>query len=345
MCYYPGTLSLHEAEWVKASAKGATPEAVIRLTKKGTAKLLVHVVEAETGKPIQKARVVVSRRDALWDLFAGFTDEAGWFRSECLTLGPFQVTADATDQGFARWSKWIDVATTDKQVEVKFQLPRGALFEGQVVTQDGLELPDLDYFWCCLHPAVPERIEGRSPRRTGISGSWGSCHMALREGPQPEWIRQRPHGRFLAPPVSPGKVEIVVGFPDRDWRVTGISIAGKTLRSGESYECTPGERVGDLKIILGGNLGVVAGRVVSAASQTPMEGAWVHLRRRDKEHFFALPIETDRTGSFLFQSIPSGPYTLAVARSREKPVEESSKREISLEPGSVAHIDLVLGGC
>jgi hypothetical protein len=106
-------------------------------------------------------------------------------------------------------------------------------------------------------------------------------------------------------------------------------------------ECRPGQAVRSLQVVLGTNLGVVAGRVVSADGG-PAGGAWVRLERPDDETFFCVPAQTDRSGSFLFHSMAAGPYTLGVARSGRKPIAEGSRREVTVEPGQAVHLDLVL---
>ena len=96
--------------------------------------------------------------------------------------------------------------------------------------------------------------------------------------------------------------------------------------------------------MLGTNLGVVAGRVVSAAEQEPIEGVWVRLARKDRQPFGSLPLPTDRSGSFLFQAVPAGPYQIGVASAKEAeaPIDERSRRDIVVEPDGVVHLDLVV---
>jgi RNA polymerase sigma-70 factor (ECF subfamily) len=354
--YYPGTFSLHDAEWVEASAGKVREDLVIPLADVGTVRLRVRVSESESGRPIPRARVLVNRRDADWDMFTGYTDESGCFHSGFLTRGPFQVTVGAEQQGYPRWSKWIDVQGGEAEVNLAFQLPKGAVFEGRVVAQDSSELPPLKYLSCYLIPSTEEQSEGRPCRTTGVSFSWSwgpgeQEHwqsLSLAEGPQFEQVRADESGHIQSPPVTPGSVVVNPYFRDKDWRVIGVSVRGEPLRSGESIECRPGERIDTLEIVIGTNLGVVAGRVISSADKKPIEGVWVHLSRSDNELFYgtgrdaASPIQADRSGSFFFHSVPAGPYVLGVARLQDKPVEEGSKRDIVVEPGGVVHLDLVL---
>jgi hypothetical protein len=346
ICYYPGTFSLHDAQWVRTSLSQAPPELVIRLPEEGTTELSVHVQESETEKPVSGARILVNRRDALDDRFTGHTDANGCFRTRLLTRGPFQVTAGAEEQGLARWSKWIDVAPDQKQVQVEFRLPKGAIFEGRVSTANGSELPSLTYFYCVLRPSIPKEIDGHAPRSSGWSCGWGNrpnfCYLSYNEGPQPEFVRVDQQGNIISPPVSPGDVSIQAELPDKEWSVVSVFAAGKELHKYSDYSCQPGERIKDLQIVLGTNLSVVAGRVLSAGDKTPMEGILVHLWRQDKQRFHAVPQETDRSGRFIFHSVLAGPYLLAMARSRDARVEESSKQKISVEANSVTETDLLL---
>jgi hypothetical protein len=349
--YYPGTFSLHDAEWVEASAGKVRENLVIPLADVGTVRLRVRVADSESGRPISRARVLVNRRDTLWDVFTGYTDESGCFHSGLLTQGPFQVTVGAEQQGYPRWSKWIDVQGGEAEVNLEFQLPKGAVFEGRVVTQDASELPPLEHLSCYLIPSTEEQIDGRPQRTTGVgfSWSWGprgqqqSWGLSLSEGPQNEKGRIANEGHLLSPPVMAGKVGINAFISDKEWRVIGVSVRGRPLRPEEKVECRPGERIDTREIVIGTNLGVVAGRVVWSEHKKPIEGVWVHLLRRDNELFGELPIQADRSGSFFFHSVPGGPYVLGVARSQDKLVEEGSKRDIVVEPGGVVHLDLVLG--
>lgn len=347
MIYYPGTFSLHDAEWVQVSAAAPIPELVIRLAEAGTATLRVEVTDSETGEPIAGARVHLIRRDAPTDEFMGRTDDSGWFRSPLLTRGPFQVTVGAAEQGYPKWSKWIDTEATQQEVEMRFQLPKGAVFEGSLVTEGGSEPLPLEAFFCFLEPDAPDQIDGRPRREADIGWAYsnGQCRfLGMREGPQTEMMCLEHGSHLSSPPVAPGKVKIRARVPDEQWRVMGVSVAAQLLLPGETFECKPNERIDSLRIVLGTNLGVVAGRVVSAADNEPIEGAWVHLSRQDKEPFRAFPMPTDRSGSFLFHSVPAGLYLIGVARQAgdDAPVEEDSKREIVVEPNGVVHLDLVL---
>jgi RNA polymerase sigma-70 factor (ECF subfamily) len=346
--FYPSTLSLEEAERISLSADAATAELDIRLTGEGTAELRVHVLDEETGSPIPDALVVLNRRDAYLDMFAGRTDSSGGYRTAGLAPGPYQVTVGAEEGGYPRWSKWFEVEGDRDEVEMEFALPKGAYFEGEVVTEDSADLPPLDTFFCWFHPAPPEEIDGDKRRSTGILFSVHEkdanrdFSMSLEEGPQYEPVEEVIDGRFRCGPVYPGEVRITGGFPDKNWRWLHVASDGDRLAD-PVIACGAGEVVRGLQLVLGTNLGVVAGRVVST-NGSAVEGLWVCPRRLDDEPFLCLPAETDRSGSFLFHSIPAGPYGIGVARESGGPIEEGSRREITVEPNEVVHLDLLLPG-
>ncbi len=345
-CFYPGTYSLHDAEWLKTSAGATLNDVLIRLPEAGGVRLRVRVSDAESGLPISGARVLVIRRDVLTDWFTGQTDEDGWFSSEFLTRGPWQITAGAPDQDYARWSNWVDVAAGDSQIERCIALARGAVFEGRIATEDAQEFPPLARLTYTFWPVLPQEVEGHPAWCSWDRDGAHYCWM-IQKGPQPEMAAPDGAGRLLSPPIWPGAVKISAEIADRDWRLTGIHVGQRHLSSGETVECARGERVGSFKIVLGTNLGVVAGRVLSLADKTPLAGAWVHLRREDGEPIRIRGAETDRTGSFVVHSVPAGPYSLSVARSQHEPPEEGPKRDIIVQPGGVVHLDLVLAdaGC
>ena len=323
------------------SAGATLNDVLFRLPEAGTAQLRVRVSDAESGHPIGGARVLVIRRDVITDWFTGQTDEEGWFSSEFLTRGPWQITAGAPDQGYARWSNWIDVGAGDGQIETRIALVRGAVFEGRVATEVAQELPSLARLTCTFWPALPHEVDGHP-----VWCSWdrdGACYCwTIQEGPQPEMASLDGAGRLLSPPIWPGEVKISAEVADRDWRLTGIHVGQRHLASGEAVECAPGERVDSLKIVLGTNLGIVAGRVLSLADKAPLAGAWVHLHREDEEPIRIRGAETDRTGSFVVHSVPAGPYTVAAGPSFVAGAHESPEREIIVEPGQVVHLDLML---
>ncbi|HUU60136.1 MAG TPA: sigma-70 family RNA polymerase sigma factor [Phycisphaerae bacterium] len=348
MCYCPGTYSLHDADRVERSPEKPDQGLVIRLPKSGTHDLNVRVTDSETGNPIVGARVLVNRRDAfMWDQFEGRTDEQGWFRTPSLTSGPFQITVGAEEKGYPRWSQWIDVERDQKGVEVGFRLPRGAAFEGRLVTEDGSEPAPVEEVSCVFTPIPPDELDGRPRRHTDCAvvrcdaTTWR--YLGMYEGPQAESVRAD-GGVIVSPPVTPGDVKIGTSTRDKEWRVIRVSIAGRALLAGETFHCKPGERTQDLEIVLGANLGVVAGRVVSAARNKPLEGVWVRLWREDKQPFGPVPLPTDRSGSFFFHSVPAGPYVIGVTRSHgeQAPIDEESKRDLVVEADGVVHLDLVL---
>jgi RNA polymerase sigma-70 factor (ECF subfamily) len=337
-CFYPGIYSLHDAEWLEASAGSASDEVMIRMPERGTTELRVRVTQAESGAPIGGARVLVIRRDAFVAWFTGVTDEAGLFRSGLLTRGPWQVTAGAPEQGYARWSKWIDVGADDSDVEVGLELARGAVFKGRVVTKDTAELPALGSLECYFRPP------GHAAEGHPIC-SWqkGGRHYwwQVKEGPQQEKAGPDDEGIIVSPPIWPGQVMISADMADSTWRVTRISVDGRPLSKG-AINCASGECVDTLQIGVATNLGIVAGRIVRADAKTPVPGAWAHIERRDEAPIHVARVETDQTGSFLIHGVPAGPYSVRAERSSHPGVHEGAKREITVEPDQVVHVDLIL---
>lgn len=348
LCYFPDTFSLHDADRVEASAERLGDDLVIRVPESGTANLGVKVTDSQTAVAIAGARVLVNRRDAfMWEQFEGQTDDQGLYQTPFLSRGGFQVTVGAEEQGYPRWSKWIDVQGDDRDVEVGFELPQGAVFEGEVITEDGSELPAIEEISCVFTPSPPADVDGHAPGRTDFAvircdeATWR--YLGLYEGFQAESVRAV-DGRIVSPPVTPGPVQISVDTRDNQWRVVQVSAEGKRLGGGDTYQCRAAERVNTLKIVLGTNLGVVTGRVVTSMDKSPIEGVWVHLSRQDEEPFRRVPLPTDATGSFLFQAVPAGRYVIGVARRQGEstPIEEQSRRVAVVDPGRVVHLDLVV---
>jgi hypothetical protein len=346
LTYHPGTFSLHDAEWVAAIPGEEPPDVPIKLADTGTVCLDAIVTDVETGDPIAGARLLIFRRDTLWDMLTGHTGEDGCFRSDLLTAGPWQVMAGAEEQGYARWSRWVDVPPDQDAVRLEFGLLRGAVIEGRVETESGSALPPLDHLSCYFHPDRPDQELRGVPEPFGVACMWGprgAMHsFALEEGPQGEYADVGEDGRFVSPPIFPGPIWIAPRIRDKAWRVVRAFVAGKPLAGDCKIECETGGRVKDLKVVLGTNLGVVAGRVVSAADNLPVDGALVVLAREDEDLESALPAETDATGSFICHSVLAGTYVIAARRSAEEPVDEQAKREIVVEPNGVVHLDLVL---
>ena len=138
--------------------------------------------------------------------------------------------------------------------------------------------------------------------------------------------------------------------PDAEfWRSATGAVTGRVTSAatgapiqGAKIECQPGQRVDSLEVTLGTNLGVVAGRTISAATGEPIEGSWVRLTQPGDGRGYRSPARTDRSGSFFFHSVPAGLHEIGVAASDVDAVNEISKREITVEPGKVVHLDLVL---
>jgi RNA polymerase sigma-70 factor (ECF subfamily) len=346
LTYHPGTFSLHDAEWMAAVPGEEPPEVPIKLADVGTASLTATVTDVETGEPIAGARLLIFRRDTLWDMFTGHTGEDGCFRSDLLTAGPWQIMAGAEGQGYARWSQWVDVAPQQDAVRLEFELLRGAVVEGRVETESGSALPSLDCFSCYFHPDRPDQELRGLPEHSAVMCMWGpspATHsFTLEEGPQGEYADVGGDGHLVSPPIFPGRILICASVRDKAWRVVSASVAGEPLAGDWKVECEPGERIEDMEVVLGTNLGVVAGRVVSAADNVPVDGALVVFAPQDGDLASALPTETDGVGSFICHSVPAGTYVIAAKGSVEEAVSEQAKREIVVEPNGVVHLDLVL---
>jgi hypothetical protein len=338
LTFYPGSTSPRAARWLSVSPGQEVGDLTVDLAGTGTAALRVRALDAESGDPVSGARVFVVRRDTFWNRFHGWTDEDGVFTTDMLALGPFHVSVAPWEQGYCRWSKWVDIERGGEVAEMEFRLVKGAVFEGRLVTQDGSELPELPHFWACAIAEEPELIDGHPRGDADIQ----DYLITLAEGTQRERFRLEEDGRLVSPPVAPGKVHFAADVGELEWSVVGISLSGRELQSGEEIECRAGQRFDDLEITIGSNLAVVAGRIVSEDSKEPVAGAWAHLRRGDGAPFFALPMKTDRSGSFLFHAVPAGPYVLCAAHTLEDQPPGPSDREITLAPGQVVHMDLVL---
>jgi hypothetical protein len=323
---------------VRLSAGQTRADLSLPVVDRGTASLRVCVTDAATGEPVADARVDVVNRDTFLDAFAGRTDAEGVFCTDMVYAGPFQVTVSADAQGYVRWSKWVDIAAEGDVAEVAFQMGKGAVLAGRIVTEDGSDAPPLPHFWAYAVAEMPETIDGH-PRRVG---DVQTAYMVVAEGPQRERFRPDDGGRIVSPPVAPGKVHIVGDTSDPEWRLLRMSVGGKPLQAGGEIECKAGQHIDDLQIVVGTNLSVIAGRIVSVDAKEPLPDAWAHLSRRDGEVFSARPIPTDRSGSFLFHAVPAGPYLLAPAASLDGPTLEAGRREIDLEPGQVVHVDLIM---
>ena len=351
MSYYPGTFCAEEAEWVDVSPDVPIEGLVLPMTAKGSVRLTVRVVDAETREPIGGARVLVNRLDPSSDRFTGHTDETGCYRSGQLTAGTFLVTAGHEDRGYPRWSKWLEVTCDDEAAEVEFELPKGVRFQGAIVTRDGEALPSLDYFVVSLTPERSSESDSRNGGWLGIGPGKGPgvphYGLSLREGPQSETMDIAADGAMSSPALAPGKVVVSTHVRDEGWRAISVALDGRPLSAGESIECNPGDRVSGLEVVIGTNLGVVAGRVVSAADGKPLEGIWVHLHSSDPEQTdtpsacSSYNTRTDRSGSFFFHAVPAGKQIVWEGNASGKRQGKHKAREIEVEPGGTVHLDLV----
>jgi len=149
-------------------------------------------------------------------------------------------------------------------------------------------------------------------------------------------------GAIVSPPVCPGAVGIRARIADSDLRVIGIAVAGEPVTPERPINCATGQDVRQLEVRLGTDLGIVAGRVVSAEGMAPRPGVWVHIEPGDDESIRIAPVETDQSGSFMIHSVPAGPYALTSLHSPNGTSRPAAKRKVTVEPGEVVHIDLVL---
>ena len=165
-CYYPGTFDRSKAQRVSLENGKSADNVDIRLQKHGEFVLQGTITDQVTGSPIEKALVVVHRKDMLFDHVTAYTDAQGWYHIDSLAPGDFLVHVDAKPFGFVKQRQPLTIDANTKESRLNFSLKPGVTIRGKFVAADGKAMEFSEPAYGLAH-----RLGYPNPERQSWSGS------------------------------------------------------------------------------------------------------------------------------------------------------------------------------
>ena len=347
--YYPGTFSRSEAKPVVFGKKRRVEGIDITLRKEGGLVLEGTIVD-ESGKPVPEAFVVAHRPDMLFDFVTAYTDEKGQYRIDGLGEGAFLVHVDAVHRGFVRTRTPVELNEENKTTTHDFTLNRGVEISGKLVDEKGNDWHIGSSYGHAdvIGPDGSGQGSGsfsltnfrNKHRVTDIRmGSGGS--FSLGEGDYQDGKMLFPtKNTFVIQGVKPGRTRITFSPKKEGQGVVKILRDDKdVLKSG--LETKPGEKIENLTIVIGkppvsatqseteGDFSIrksrdetvdgkrprgncsIRGKLVSAETGEPIAGGRMYLFYMVT--YGAIFANTAADGTFAFEDIPEGPFSLALS--------------------------------
>ena len=219
---------------------GAAPAPGLALILARPAVLAGRIVDASSGQPVPRARVVAHGDSAL--VLAGSSGLDGRYRLEGLAPGRYRVKVD--EPGHVPYER--DDVRVDAGATVRLDLPLtlGAALSGRVVDARG---------------APVAGATGRLARGDTSRGPFGG--LPFRRGADDVAFRTGPDGTFKASRLAPGgNQQLTVSHPEFEKRfVTGLSLPAGGAKAGLTIVLRPG-------LELRGVVLDVEGRPVNGAS-------------------------------------------------------------------------------
>jgi len=276
------------------------------------------VVDAESGLPVPRARVIVIYRKATMHRLEVYTSPEGEYEFNVMAPGPYQVMADARVEGFARESKWVDIQDGGPPASVDFELDLGVTFAGTITLDGGESLPRRSRIWAYVQPPT-DRVENA----TGNSVYGSRSTIFVQEGAQPERIRLDGDMNFNVEAASPGPVSLRFSNLPTGYYVRRIRHDDFDLtRNVPDFQ--PGQDVGGIVVTLSNRYGSVAGKLSYDTRNRAAAGwrVWTNWYGTDTKS--SDYTRTNSRGEFVLKQVPIGRHVLATSASSTyvlKPIE------------------------
>jgi len=317
VAYSGGARSPEDAKRVSV-ASGATVEGVdVRVRATGGMTVRGKIVAVESGLPIPGAKVVLIYRKSHLHWIEARANDDGTYDLDMAGTGPYQVVADARDQGYARQSKWVDFAKGDRPKAVDFELEMGVALSGTFATDDGGLLPATARIYAWAKPRTSRmapRIhfmisDSRSTSRRGatmsLTSEWtGVCAGAQYEGMRVERVGDTYH--FRARAACPGMPTLrFLPYQSGGYYVKAIEFEEFDMMR-DPPEFQPGQDVSGITVTLSRKCGKISGTLRYKGTGEP--AAWVglgtkwagtdcdssHRRQTNAQGQFSLSVPVDR---------------------------------------------------
>ena len=319
--YYGDAFSPDEAKQVRVGKAERLDGIDVRLRTTGGMTITGKVVAAESGLPIAKTRIALHHRECPKHWIEVCADDQGVYRIETAGSGPYQVLADARDQGYARQSKWIDFAKGDDTKTVDLELDMGVSFSGAIVAEGAAAMPDVFSITGWIEPPrsrvakFGRMIIGIQHRgyANGAPSSNTNDTTNVQVGAQVEGMRiELTDGicRFRVQAACPGMPRIGLYLSNSDLHIKKIELEGLDLFH-NAPEFQPGQEVDQIKITLSDQYGWIAGTAKFKGTGEPAVGrVWTRWAGSDRSSSSTQPINDN--GELTLRT-PVGKHTLHVS--------------------------------
>ena len=309
VCYHPAGLSPVQATRLSVTQGQNLTGVDVQVRPTPNPRLSGTVVDAESGLPIPRAKIHVIHRETTPHRIEAETGPDGAFAIRLLGPGPYQVLADARGQGFARESKWIDLAQSGPPAEVHLQLPLGVSLSGNLRLDTGESLPRTRRLYGYAQPPA-----NKVTQRAGHSVYNMRGLTYVQEGPQPERIRFDDDLSFSVDAACPGQVSLALSNLPQGYYVRSIRSPDFNITA-RPPELQPGQELGGITVLVSNRHGKVAGRLAYERSNRPaarwrVYTTWSGTTNRSSDYGRA-----DARGEFVLDQVPLGKHALAVSTS------------------------------
>jgi Carboxypeptidase regulatory-like domain len=301
-----------------------------RQFKSGSGRIRGRVVSAENGGPIRRAQVRLTGPDIAPK--TALTDAEGRFEFRELPAGRFSM--QSTKSGYMTvqfgqtrpFESGKPIELVDKQFldAANISMPRGSVISGRLIDEFGDPIPDVSVSVMRQTWSNGRRRLGPSSARGGVTNDLGQFR-----------VYGLPPGDYYVSATLRGP-GVDVGIFEIEAMVSGATTAAPssaslpksgyaatyypgTANAAEAHKITVGVGQETSSIdfaLIPVRLSRVSG-VVVASDGRPMEGAMVTATPAGRDLVFTMPpgsTRTARDGTFVFNGLPPGDYTLQVRK-------------------------------
>lgn len=294
----------------RAQAPGTPPRDAAMLQPRGTARIVGRIVAADTGNPLNRARVGVSapeqrvQRELTTDADGRYeATELPAGRYNLIVSKPGYVTLEYGQSRPFQRGREIDLVSGQSLDGVNFALPRGGVITGRVTDHNGEALPgiQLTALRYAFQPSGRRRLQG-----AGFGGFTTNDLGEFR-------IYGLMPGSYV---VAAGAMPGMVSGPDQDGLGTTYFPGTASMDEAQSIAVEIGREAVASFSLVPARMVQVSGVVIDSRGR-PMGRRMLEVSSQTETMFSARTAgRTETDGSFVIPSLPPGRYSIGVTPMR-----------------------------